>query len=112
MTITEAVISASSKEEIFVLLTYYLDALRSGENIHRLPEAITKLPLAGANDLRLRIGRLNVELDAASKNLDDRTGQTILEVQATFLIAIHRFDLLAPPEYVESEAAIHEKAMA
>lgn len=112
MTITEAILSADSKEEIFALLTYYLDALRSGENIQRLPETLTKLPLAGANDLRRRIERLNVELDAASKNLDNRTCQTILEAQATFLAAIHWLDSSASPEYRESKTAVCKRTMA
>lgn len=92
MKITDAIFNADTKEEVFSLLTYYLDALRFGDNTNKLPEALTELPLAGADDVRRRIRKLITELDAASKRLDDRACLVIKEALAIFLAAIHRFD--------------------
>lgn len=92
MKITDAISNASTLEEIFALLTCYLDALRCGENPDKLTEALTELPLAGADDVRQRTRKLITELDAASRKLDDRTCLIIKEALAIFLAAIHRLD--------------------
>ena len=71
MTIADVVRRSDSEWAIYFLLSAYLQALRLGDDSIRVPESITRLPLTGASDLRKRFEQLMVELDTASRRLDD-----------------------------------------
>lgn len=110
MKITDAIFNAGTKEEVFSLLTFYLDALRFGNNTNKLPAALTELPLAGANDVRERASKLTAGMDAASGGLDHHTRLIIGEALEIFLAATHRLD--SSDAGKQPATAVHEKVPA
>jgi len=71
MMIADVVRRSDSECAIYFLLSAYLQALRFGDNSSRVPESITRLPLTCASDVRTRFEQLMIELDTASRRLDD-----------------------------------------
>lgn len=69
---TDIIRTADNAHEIYFLLTSYIDALRSSTRVDSAPESLTQLPLDGRDDVKNRFDKLMVELDAASKGLDER----------------------------------------
>ena len=69
---TDIIRTADNAHEIYFLLTSYIDALRSSPRVDNAPESLTQLPLDGRDDVKNRFDKLMVELDTASKGLDER----------------------------------------
>ncbi len=86
--ITDVMRNASSEHEIFFLLTAYVEAVRYGDRFRFLPECVSHLPLNQTNDVRERLGKLLVELDIASRNLDDHCCEVLREAVHIFGTAL------------------------
>ena len=72
--------NSNTEHEIYFLLTSYLEAVRFCDKLNCcFPERITQLPLNGMADVRERFRYLMIELDAASKRLDDNSCTVIRE---------------------------------
>lgn len=97
--IADVIRKAETEHEVFVLLTAYIEAVRFCDKLHYLPDDITRLPLDGAMDVRTRFEQLILELDAASRRLDDRSCLVIREAVHIFGTALSRFELLDAPRY-------------
>jgi hypothetical protein len=91
MDITDVIRNADSEYVIFFLLTAYIEALQFG---NRLPARLTRLPVTGIRDLGSLYQGLVVELDAASRKLDDKAHVLITEALQIFDTALHRLALL------------------
>jgi hypothetical protein len=91
MDITDVIRDADSEYVVFFLLTSYIEALQFG---NRLPARLTSLPVTGIRDLGRRYQDLVVELDAASRKLDNKARVLITEALQIFDTALHRLALL------------------
>ena len=91
MEITDVIRDANSEYVVFFLLTAYIEALRFGD---RLPARLTSLPLTGIHDVGTRCQGLVIELDSASRKLDDKACVLIKEALRVFGTAFHRLALL------------------
>ncbi len=87
--------SANTEHEIYYLLTSYIETVRHSDKSHnRIPEQITRLPLNGIGDVRTRFTLLMLELDKASKSLDDNSCATIKEGMHALGVALNRLSAL------------------
>jgi hypothetical protein len=87
--------SASTEHEIYCLLTSYIENVRCSDKSHRcIPEPITRLPLNGIGDVKVRFTQLMVELDKASKCLDDNSCEAIKESMHALGVALNRLSVL------------------
>ena len=86
--------NANTEHEIYFLLTSYIEAVRFCDKLHCMSEDITRLPLSGIADVRERFEQLMIELDAASKRLDDNSCTAIREAVHILGAALNRFSLL------------------
>ena len=87
--------SANNEHEIYFLLTAYIETVRFSDKSHSyVPEAITRLPLNGIGDLRIRFTQLMVELDKASKSLDGDSCTIIKEGMHALGVALNRLTVL------------------
>jgi CheY-like chemotaxis protein len=68
---TDIVRTADSEHEIYFLLTSYIEAVRFNNRASGVPPDVTRLPLHGMDDVKARFEKLLIELDVASKGLDD-----------------------------------------
>src|SRR5688572_10641968 len=75
--IADVIRSANSEHQIYFLLTAYIRTMPFYDKLSRMPEPITRLPLNGIPDVRSRFGKLMIELDTASKQLDDTSCSSI-----------------------------------
>jgi len=60
MIIKDSIERAGNEQEIFLLLTAYVDTVRHGDQLNLLPWQVRDLPLAGSDDLKARIYGLQV----------------------------------------------------
>jgi hypothetical protein len=90
--IHQAIREARTEQEIYLLLTAYVKATRLGDEMNRLSQHMTSLPLAGADDVRGRIQGLFVGLGTASRRLDDVSRTAIKEALYVFCEASMRLD--------------------
>ena len=97
MKIADVIRSANSEHEIYFLLTAYIRTMPFYDKLSRMPEPITRLPLNGIPDVRLRFGKLMVELDTASKQLDDTSCSSIKGAVHVFGTSLDRLVLLDKP---------------
>ena len=85
---------ANTEQEIYFLLTSYIEELNSVEKPHRMSEQVMSLPLSDAADVRRRFEQLIIELDGASKRLDDYSCMVIREAVHILGTALSRLDML------------------
>lgn len=95
--IAEILRGAENEYEIYFLLTSYIEALRADDQYERLPESITRLPLEGAADVRMRCAKLVAELDVASRQLDDKACMLIKDALYVLGMALARLQALDVP---------------
>jgi len=87
--------NANSEKEIYRLLTSYIETVRHSQKSQgRIPEPLTRLPLNGITDVKTRFTQLMVELDKASKSLDDHSCATIKESMHALGVALNRLNIL------------------
>jgi hypothetical protein len=90
MTIIEVLREANTPHEVFFLLTAYVEAVRYSDKFHMLPQPMRDLPLAGTDDLKQRVERINAGIDRT--DILDRP--VIREAGEIFTIALERLDEL------------------
>jgi hypothetical protein len=88
--IHQAVREARTEQEIYLLLAAYVKATRIGDEMNRLSQQMTSLPLAGPDDVRGRIQGLFAGLGTASRRLDDVSRTAIKEALYVFCEASMR----------------------
>jgi len=89
---------AHNEHEIYFLLTAYLEAIQFGDKKHFISEATIALPLTTLANLEGRFARLFIDLDNASKALDDCACIAIKEALQVFGSAVHRLHYLEMSE--------------
>ena len=85
---------AKNEHEIYFLLTAYVEAVRFGDQLNLVPESVKTLPLAGNAHVRAQLQQLMVELDKASRNLNDNACVVIKEALHLFSTAADRLESL------------------
>ena len=86
--IIDAMRNAENENEIYCLLTAFIDAARFCHKRYFMPERVMQLPLRGVIDVGLRFDRLMAELDTASKELDDNGCVVLREALHVFGVAL------------------------
>lgn len=97
MMIADVIRSSNTEHQVYFLLTAYVGTMRYSDKLSRMPEPITHLPLNGISDVRARFGKLMIELDTASKRLDDHSCASIRDAVHVFGISLDRLGLLDAP---------------
>src|SRR5688500_11912585 len=92
---TDIVRTADTDHEIYFLLTSYMEAVRFNNGAHGVPSEVTRLPLNGKDDVKDRFGKLLIELDLASKGLNDGRCELIREALHILGTAWKRLESLA-----------------
>ena len=100
--IADVIREAKTKHEIYFLLTAYVEAVRFCDKLNCTSEHITRLPINGVADVRARFEKLMIELDAASKRLDDKSCEVIHEAVHVFGAVLNRLQLLDEEHYQSS----------
>jgi hypothetical protein len=101
--ITDFIRRSATDHEIRFLLTSYLDAVRHGDDLNGLSQSITTLPVTDLADVNRRVASLLVELDNASKRLDDRSCGQIKQALHLFIAASDRWRHLAGEHRLNSQ---------
>jgi len=111
VSIADVIREASTKHEIRFLLTAYIQSVRYAGKLSLLPAAVSKLPLAGPDDVRERVRMLTIEQNTAWKRLNARGCLAIEEALQVFGAAQARLNLLEtacsppPPTVVQAGLA-------
>lgn len=99
MMITDVLRKADTDHVIYFLLRSYINNVQYREHAKKLPAKVAALPLVSKADVRSRFEVLVLELDAASRRLDDRACVNIKEALVVFGIALHRLQSLGDSKY-------------
>ena len=92
MIIKDAIERAGNEHEIFLLLAAYVDTVRHGDHLNRLPWQVRDLPLAGSDDLKARIYALQVR--STVSNVDRGISLVVEETIDVFRTALRRLAFL------------------
>ena len=92
--IADVIRKAESEEVVYSLLASYINAARACDKLKKLPGQIATLPMQGESDVRSRFESLMLELDTASKRLDDDACVVVKEALVIFSFAAHRLQML------------------
>jgi hypothetical protein len=90
--IADAIRNTDTQQNIYVLLTGYLEVMQGYERRKILPEYVTRLPISGRADVMARFKKLVAGLDLASKRLDDEACVVIKDALVVFSTAFDRLD--------------------
>src|SRR5262245_32645788 len=90
MMIADVIRQTKTKHEIYLLITAYLETMQFGGENAFVSKSTTILPLAGKEDLQKRFDQLFIDLDNASKALDDHACLTMKEALHIFGSALHQ----------------------
>lgn len=90
--IHQAVREAKTEQEIYLLLTAYVKATRIGDEMDRLSQQMTSLPLAERDDVRGGIQDLFAGLGTASRRLDDVSRMALKDALYVFCEASMRLN--------------------
>jgi hypothetical protein len=91
--ITHAIREASSAEEVYVLLTTYLDGAQLGCELMRQSHEITPLRVANMDDVKGCTVRLFSALQSVSESLDDNSRVAVKEALYVFGTALGHLGL-------------------
>jgi hypothetical protein len=91
---SDVIREAGNEHEIYFLLTAYVEAVRFGDQLNLVPESVKTLPLVGVGHVRHQSQQLIVELDKASRNLNDNACVVIKEALHIFSTALARLESL------------------
>ena len=90
MMIVDAVSSAPSEHAVYFLVTAYMESLRHFERSCGVPQRVLDLPVAGAEDLRERLGTLRRTMSSPLESI-----VAVSEVDAVLTSALGRLSTLA-----------------
>ena len=88
--ITDYIRQAKTEYEIYFLLTAYIQTVRFCDKVECMPKHMAALPLGGKADLQARFDGLIVDLDSASKRLDDKACVVIKEALVVLSSTLNR----------------------
>ena len=91
MLITDVIREAVNEHEIYFLLNAYVEAVRYCDPLHHLPEAVTRLPFAGAEDVSARVEQLEA-LRVLLDERDDRVRRVVTEALDILGVAARRLE--------------------
>ena len=91
--IADVIQESETQGEIYFLLTSYIEALQFSGTAG-IPQHLVDLPLRGKTDLKVRFEKLLIELDGASRRLDDKACLAIKEALHVFGAALNRLRTL------------------
>jgi len=94
MIITRAIRDANSSREVYLLLSTYLEAVRSGDEMIDPFREIATAPLVSIHGVKERILQLFFMLQAVSKSLDDNSRAAVKEVLYVFGAVLDRLKSL------------------
>ncbi|HUO43772.1 MAG TPA: hypothetical protein VMT94_02525 [Burkholderiales bacterium] len=94
MMIADIIRKSETQSEIYFLLTSYLEALQFSGAGTGIPQPLLDLPLRGKTDMKARFEKLVIELDSASRRLDDEACLAIKEALHIFGAALNRLRTL------------------
>ena len=94
MIIANIIRELHTEHEIYFFLTAYIEAVRYCDKLAFLPAQMSDLPLQGKEDLQARFDQLIIELDKASRRLDDKACVVIKEALAVLGTALTCLRLL------------------
>ena len=92
MIIKDSIERAGNEQEIFLLLTAYVETVRHGDQLNLLPWQVRDLPLAGSDDLKARIHGLHVR--GIVSEIDHSIGHVVEEAIDVFRTALRRLAFL------------------
>jgi hypothetical protein len=98
--ITHAIREASSSQEVYVLLTTYLNGVPLVSELMRQSREIMAMKLTGMDDVKACIVRLFSALQSVSKSLDDNSRMAVKEALYVFGAALDRlgsYEIGHPP---------------
>lgn len=104
--VADIIRNANTEHEIYFLLASYIEAVRFCDKLHCMSERITRLPLNGVADVRERFEQLIIELDAASRRLDDKSCTVIREGMHILGSALNRLGVLDEQHYRPQSIAV------
>ena len=81
----DLILDATSKYEIYFLVTAYLESVRYGDKHGMLPNKLTCLPCSGMDDIWERLEALGAELDNSPQVESQQTRRAILQEAAAVL---------------------------
>jgi hypothetical protein len=90
--IRDAIERASNEQEIFFLLTAYVETVRNGDQTNLLPWQVRDLPLAGSDDLKARI--YGLQLRGMPPDVDHGIRLVVEEAIEVFRTALRRHAFL------------------
>lgn len=99
-----AIHGTNNSQEVFFLLTEYVDRARSRGRGHLFPELQPMLPLNDVRSVRAHLEFLLLELDAASRNLDDFTRDILHEAVHVFGAALDQIRRLERVQHAQLAA--------
>jgi predicted Zn-dependent protease with MMP-like domain len=88
--ITNAIHNANDSHEVLLLLTTYIEGARATGRVRFLAEGIAPASLNHVSAVREHLENLLLELDAASRNLDDHTRDVLHEAVHVFGIGLDK----------------------
>ena len=88
--IRKAIEEASSEQEICLLLDSHIETVRQFDEQKLLPWAMRHLPVAGTEDIKIRIQALHLIMRRARSHTDERTCSVMEEALSTFQTALRR----------------------
>lgn len=101
--IADVIREAESENQIYFLLTAYLEAVRYSDKLNLLPDTIRQLPITDMADVKKRFERLFIELDRESKGLNHRVCTALKEALHIFSTAINRLESIARAKNLQPE---------
>lgn len=90
--IHDVIREASNEQEVYFLLTSYVETVRYCDKLACLPPPVRELPLHGVDDVRSRIGGLKAEL--RSPAVDENARGVVQEAAEIFDEALNRLQWL------------------
>jgi len=90
MTLTDAIRAASTRHEIYFLLTSYVEAVRYCDKLCYLPAPMRDLPIMGMDDLKARVEELKLKFGEPSTMPDSKDLMIIRETLGIFGAALGR----------------------
>ena len=85
---------AKNEQEVFFLLTSYVESVRYGDQLNLGPETVTRIPLGDNDRVREQGQQLAAELNKASATQNENACLVIAEALPVFNAALDRLEAL------------------
>ena len=90
MIIRDAIERAGNEHEIFFLLAAYVEAVRCGDQLNLLPWQMRDLPLAGTDDIKMRLHSLQLSLQRIASDVGNKDHCLIEEAITVYQAVLRR----------------------